>query len=71
MTEVKMGMKVHKALWESVPDNVVDGFKSSIMRQYPDAEITDIHVACEDVDWSHAPRKVGLIATVTIKGDQP
>ncbi len=70
MTEVKMGMSVHKGLWELVPDNVVDGFKSSIMRQYPDAEITDIHVACEDVDW-FVPQMVGLIAKVTIKGGQP
>jgi len=69
MTEFKMGMKVHKALWQSMPDNVVYGFKSSIMCQYPDAEITDIHVACEDVDWSPAPQKVGLIATVTIKAE--
>jgi len=66
-TEIKMGMNVYRELWESEPENVVDGFQCSIMHQYPDAEITDISVAYEDADWSHAPRKVGLIATVKIK----
>lgn len=71
VTEIKMGMNVYRELWRSAPDNVVDGFKCSIMRQYPDAKITDIRVAYEDADWSHAPRKVGLIATVKIKAGKP